>query len=77
MDVSVGAQHVGQRCGVGWVRLRASLAVTLAVARQRLGVDRVDREPGGGERDDEQVLVGLDRHRCRLRIAAVLGDQLQ
>jgi hypothetical protein len=49
----------------------------LEVTGQRLGVDGVDREAGGREGCDEQVLVGLDRDRGLLGVAAVLGDQLE
>lgn len=77
MDVQVGAQHIRQRRGVGRVRLGSRLPMPLAIAGQRLGIDRIDREVSRRQSGDEQVLVGLNRHRCQFRAAAVLGDQRQ
>jgi hypothetical protein len=49
--------------------------VPLAVAGQRPRVDRVHDQPGALQRDDEQVLVGLDRDRDGLDVVGVLGQQ--
>jgi len=76
VHVSVGAQNVGQHGGVAGIGLPACLAVSLPITRDRPRIDRVDGEPGTGQRHDQQVLVGLDRNRCVRRSAAVLGDQL-
>jgi hypothetical protein len=77
VPVSVGAQDVGQHQRVAWVGLAAGLPVPFPVARDRTRVDRIDREPGPGQRGHQQVLVGLDRDRRVFRAAAVLGDQAQ
>jgi hypothetical protein len=49
--------------------------VTFSIACHGARVDRVDGEAGAGQRDHEQVLVGLDRDR-RLLGALLFGQVL-
>jgi hypothetical protein len=65
--------HLARVPGIG----RASgLVVSLPVTGDRPWVDRVDGEPGTGQRDDRQVLVCLDRDRRVRRAAAMRGDEV-
>lgn len=75
VQVTVGAQHVGEQRGVAGVGLSPGLGVSLPIAGHGARVQRVHGEPGSNERDNEQVLVGLDADRGLLGRTAVLGDQ--
>ena len=77
VQMPVGAQDVREHCGVARIGLAAGLTVAFPIAGHRARVDRIHREPGLGQRDDEQVLVGLERDRRVLGAAAVLCDQRQ
>jgi hypothetical protein len=59
VHVGVGAQNVRQDRGVAGVRFAAGLTESFAIPGHRARVDRVNGEPGVGEGDDEQVLVGF------------------
>jgi hypothetical protein len=74
VPVGVGAQDVGQHASVSGVGLGAGLPVPISVARHRHRVDRVDREPGRLQGDDQQVLVRLDRDRHRQRVIRSAGE---
>jgi hypothetical protein len=74
MHRQIGAQDVRQHDGVAGVRLAARLGGPLPIACHGSRVDRVDGEAGGLERGHDEVLVGLDRHRHRLRFVGVFSD---
>jgi hypothetical protein len=75
VQVPVGAQNVRQHRGITGIGFAAGLRVPFPVAGHRARVDRIQREPGLGQRDDEQVLVSFERDRRLGGAAAVLGDQ--
>ena len=77
MHRQVGAQNVCQHRRVPGVGLGAGLAVSFSIAGNRARVDRVHREPGLGQRHNQEVLVGFDGDRRVPDAAAVFGDQGQ
>ena len=75
--MTVGAQDMREHRGVAGIRLPSGLSVTFPIARDRARIDRIHREPGLDQRDDDQVLVRLDRYRRVIHAAPMLCDQSQ
>jgi hypothetical protein len=77
MQMTIVAQDMRKHRGIIGIRLPAGLSVTFPIARDRTRIDRIHHKPGLDQRDDDQVLVRLDRYRRVIRPAAVLCDQSQ
>jgi hypothetical protein len=75
MLVTIGAKDVGQHRRVTAVGLLARLIAPFPVAGDRPRIDRVDREASRSQRENQQVLIGLQPDRRLGRAAALIGDQ--
>ena len=58
--VPVGAHEIGEHAGITAVGLRPARRMTIAIARRRERIDRVDRVAGRDQRAHEQAPIGLD-----------------
>ncbi len=76
MVVAVGAHHVGEHLGVAGVGLGAARRVTVAIARRRHRVDRVELVAGGHQGADEEPPVRLDADHHRRWIIDVRANEL-